>query len=151
MYVPDATSPKQPLGRPRRGRGPRDRHRPNLADFTRDQVSEGAYLGRMSVVGYQVGAERPDRGTRLAGKTSPVAGSTGNIGLAISQAVAPSGQPDRAFPNLPAPQGDVPRTPTLCRLAADSKGGLVACLLLAALFIFKPIFVLLTVGHGSAV
>jgi len=42
----------------------------------------------MSGVGYQVGDERLERGTRLAGKTLPVAGSTGNIGLAIAAAFA---------------------------------------------------------------
>jgi hypothetical protein len=52
MYVPDATKTKRP------------RDRPNLADFALDQASGDTYLGRMPMVGYQVGDERDPRGER---------------------------------------------------------------------------------------
>jgi hypothetical protein len=58
MYVPDATSLKQPRVALVVGVGQRGRHPPDLADSMLDQTSEDAYLGRLPVVGYWTGDER---------------------------------------------------------------------------------------------
>jgi hypothetical protein len=135
MYVPDATSPKQPRVAPVGG-GQRNRHLPNLADSMLVRVYESR-LPRAHAGGRILGRRREghDVGARLlAGKMALGTISTSIIG--------------RAIPAASAAEVAGMNPPAISQNRSSEQSG--KCLLLAALFPFEPVFVLLPVGPGSA-